>query len=252
MSKVTTVGIDLAKNTFVLFGLGPKGHSGWKRKVRRKQLLEQLVRLEPCTVALEACGSSHYWARQIRALGHQVELLPPQHVKGYLRGQKNDYNDAQAIAEASEHGRIRPVPIKEVEQQDDQMLHKLRQGVSKDRVRISNQLRGLLAEYGVIMPQGIAALRRELPLALEDADTFDPREEAREESVSAQVQGGERRLLQGGGRTELARRTQRRNPERRARSISKSVRDFSAFSDPDGLLRSPPVGNPRLRVGLPP
>ena len=136
MSKVTTVGIDLAKNTFVLFGLGPKGHSGWKRKVRRKQLLEQLVRLEPCTVALEACGSSHYWARQIRALGHQVELLPPQHVKGYLRGQKNDYNDAQAIAEASEHGRIRPVPIKEVEQQDDQMLHKLRQGVSKDRVRI--------------------------------------------------------------------------------------------------------------------
>ena len=170
MSKVTTVGIDLAKNTFVLFGLGPKGHSGWKRKVRRKQLLEQLVRLEPCTVALEACGSSHYWARQIRALGHQVELLPPQHVKGYLRGQKNDYNDAQAIAEASEHGRIRPVPIKEVEQQDDQMLHKLRQGVSKDRVRISNQLRGLLAEYGVIMPQGIAALRRELPLALEDAD----------------------------------------------------------------------------------
>lgn len=170
MSKVTTVGIDLAKNTFVLFGLGPKGHSGWKRKVRRKQLLDQLVRLEPCTVALEACGNSHYWARQIRALGHQVELLPPQHVKGYLRGQKNDYNDAQAIAEASEHGRIRPVPIKDVEQQDDQMLHKLRQGVSKDRVRISNQLRGLLAEYGVIMPQGIAAQRRELSLALEDAD----------------------------------------------------------------------------------
>ncbi len=88
MSKVTTVGIDLTKNTFVLFGLGPKGHSGWKRKVRRKQLLEQLVRLEPCTVALGGVWESHYWARQIRALGHQVELLPPQHVKGYLRGQK--------------------------------------------------------------------------------------------------------------------------------------------------------------------
>jgi len=96
--------------------------------------------------------------------------LPPQHVKGYLRGQKNDYNDAQAIAEACEHGRIRPVPIKSVEQQDEQVLHKLRQGVSKDRTRISNQLRGLLAEYGVIIPQGIAALRRELPLALADAD----------------------------------------------------------------------------------
>lgn len=170
MAKPTTIGIDLAKNTFAVYGLGPKGQCSWRRKARRKQLLEQLVRLEPCTVALEACGSSHYWARQIRKLGHQVELLPPQHVKGYLRGQKNDYNDAQAIAEASEHGRIRPVPIKSVEQQDEQMLHKLRQGVSKDRTRISNQLRGLLAEYGVIFPQGVAALRRELPVALGDAD----------------------------------------------------------------------------------
>ncbi|TGX48390.1 IS110 family transposase, partial [Marinobacter orientalis] len=170
MTKLTTIGIDLAKNTFVLYGLGPKGQCGWKRKVRRSQLLEQLVRQEPCTVALEACGSSHYWARQIQALGHEVELLPPQHVKGYLRGQKNDYNDAQAIAEACEHGRIRPVPIKSAEQQDEQVLHKLRQGVSKDRTRISNQLRGLLAEYGVIIPKGIAALRRELPLALADAD----------------------------------------------------------------------------------
>lgn len=170
MAKLTTIGIDLAKNTFALYGLGPRGQCGWKRKVRRKQLLEHLVRLEPCTVALEACGSSHYWARQIRDMGHQVELLPPQHVKGYLRGQKNDYNDAQAIAEASEHGRIRPVPIKGAEQQDEQMLHKLRRGVSTERTRISNQLRGLLAEYGVILPQGIAALRRELPLALGDAE----------------------------------------------------------------------------------
>lgn len=170
MTKLTTIGIDLAKNTFALYGLGPKGRCGWKRKVRRNQLLEQLVRLEPCTVAMEACGSSHYWAHQIQALGHQVKLLPPQHVKGYLRGQKNDYNDAQAIAEACEHGRIRPVPVKSVEQQDEQVLHKLRRGVSKDRTRVSNQLRGLLAEYGVIIPQGLAALRRELPRALEDAD----------------------------------------------------------------------------------
>lgn len=179
MEKLTTIGIDLAKNTFALYGQGPKGQCGWKRKVRRNQLLEQLVRLEPCKIAMEACGSSHYWARQIKALGHQVELLPPQHVKGYLRGQKNDYNDAQAIAEACEHGRIRPVPIKSVQQQDDQVLHKLRQGVSKDRTRISNQLRGLLAEYGVIIPKGIAALRRELPLALADADN-DLTERARQ------------------------------------------------------------------------
>ncbi|WP_347333027.1 IS110 family transposase [Marinimicrobium locisalis] len=170
MAKLTTIGIDLAKNEFALYGLGPKGQCGWKCKVRRKQLLNRLAKLAPCTVAMEACGSSHYWARTIQAQGHTVVLLPPQHVKGYLRGQKNDYNDAQAIAEACEHGRIRPVPIKSVEQQDEQMLHKLRRSVSNERTRMSNRLRGLLAEYGVIIPKGIAALRRELPLALEDAE----------------------------------------------------------------------------------
>jgi len=170
MAKVTTIGIDLAKNEFALYALGPKGQYGWKRKVRRKQLLNQLSKLTPCTVAMEACGGSHYWARQIQAQGHEVVLLPPQHVKGYLRGQKNDYNDAMAIAEACEHRRIRPVPIKSVEQQDVQMLHKLRRSVSNERTRMSNRLRGLLAEYGVIIPKGITALRRELPLALEDAE----------------------------------------------------------------------------------
>ncbi len=111
MSKVTTVGIDLAKNTFVLFGLGLKVTAGGSAKFA-EAVAGAAGAFGALTVALEACGSSHYWARQIRALGHQVELLPPQHVKGYLRGQKNDYNDARAIAEASEHGRIRPVPIK--------------------------------------------------------------------------------------------------------------------------------------------
>lgn len=170
MTKLTTIGIDLAKNEFALYGCGPGGRGDWKCKLRRPQLLKRLARLEPCTVAMEACGSCYYWARQIEALGHTVELLPAQHVKGYLRGQKNDYNDAQAIAEASEHGRIRPVPIKSLEQQDEQMLHKLRRSVSKERTRLSNQLRGLLAEYGVVIPRGVAALRRELPLALEDAE----------------------------------------------------------------------------------
>lgn len=170
MAKLTTIGIDLAKNEFALYGTGPKGKGDWKRKVRRKQLFERLARLEPCTVAMEACGSAHHWARRIQALGHRVELFPPQHVKGYQRGQKNDYNDAMAIAEASEHGRVRPVQIKSVEQQDEQMLHKLRRSVSKERTRLSNQLRGLLMEYGVVLPRGMATLRREFPLVLEDAE----------------------------------------------------------------------------------
>lgn len=170
MAKLTTIGIDLAKNEFALYGTGPKGQRDWKCKVRRKQLCQRLARLEPCTVAMEACGSAHCWARRIQSLGHRVELLPPQHVKGYLRGQKNDYNDAMAIAEASEHGRVRPVPIKSVEQQDEQMLHKLRRSLSKERTRLSNQLRGLLMEYGVVIPRGVATLRRELPLVLEDAE----------------------------------------------------------------------------------
>lgn len=170
MAKLTTIGIDLAKNEFAVYGLGPNGQCGWKRKLRRKQLLNQMAKLAPCKIAMEACASSHYWARKLQALGHEVELLPAQHVKAYLRGQKNDYNDAQAIAEACEHGRVRPVAIKSVEQQDEQMLHKLRRSVSAERTRVSNRLRGLLAEYGVIIPTGIAALRRESPLALEDAE----------------------------------------------------------------------------------
>lgn len=170
MTKLTTIGVDLAKNEIALYGLGSKGQGDWRRKVRRRQFLALLARLKPCTVAMEACGSAHHWARRIDSLGHKVQLLPPQHVKGYLRGQKNDYNDAMAIAEASEHGRVRPVAIKSVEQQDEQMLHKLRRSVSKERTRLSNQLRGLLMEYGVVIPRGVGALRRALPLALEEAD----------------------------------------------------------------------------------
>ena len=174
MKKDTTIGIDLAKNVFALVALNQAGKESWRKTVRRKQLLALLAKQEQCMVAMEACGSSHYWAREIRKLGHDVQLLPPQHVKGYLRGQKNDYNDASAIAEACQHGKIRPVPIKSPEQQSKQSFHVIRRSIANERVRLSNQLRGILAEYGISLPKGVATLRRELPFILEDAENDLP------------------------------------------------------------------------------
>lgn len=170
MNNVTTIGVDLAKNVFALVALSAKGKELWRKTLRRKQVLVWLARQEKAVVAMEACGSSHYWAREIQKLGHQVKLLPPQHIKGYQRGQKNDYNDALAIAEASMHGRVRPVRVKTVEQQDDQALHKIRQSLIRERVRLGNQLRGLLGEYGVVVNQGHAALRKAIPNLLEEAE----------------------------------------------------------------------------------
>ena len=169
MSKSTTIAIDLAKSSFAVVALSSSGRELWRRTLRRKQLVALLSRQEQATVAMEACGSAHYWARCWRAMGHEVQLLPPQHVKGYLRGQKNDYNDALAIAEASLHGRVRPVRPKSVEQQDEQAFHGIRQSLGRERVRLSNQLRGLLMEYGIVIAKGCAALKREVPLMLEDA-----------------------------------------------------------------------------------
>lgn len=168
MSKTTTIGIDLAKTVFAVVALGPTGRELWRKTFRRHKLLPFLAKQDNAQVALEACGSAHYWARQLRTLGHEVALLPPQHVKGYLRGQKNDYNDARAIAEAQHHGAIRAVPIKSVEQQDDQALLGIRRGLSRDRTALANQIRGYLSEYGVVAPQGVASLRKALPVILDD------------------------------------------------------------------------------------
>lgn len=119
---------------------------------------------------MEACGTAHYWGRKIRQIGHSVVLLPAQHVKGYLRGQKNDYNDAKAIAEACQHGAIRPVTVKSIEQQDEQTFLLMRQHISGDRTRLINHVRGLLAEYGVVLSKGSHVLRKELPFILEDVE----------------------------------------------------------------------------------
>lgn len=118
---------------------------------------------------MEACATSHYWGREIQALGHQVKMIPPQHVKAYLRGNKNDYNDAQAIAEATSRPTMRCVAIKTTEQQDIQALHRLRDLAVKQRTALGNQIRGLLAEYGVVIARGHGRLRAALPDLLSES-----------------------------------------------------------------------------------
>lgn len=171
MDKRMTIGIDLAKNIFALVALTSAGKLLWRKTLRRNQLLRFLAKQSIARIAIEACGSAHYWAREITSLGHEVVLLPPQHVKGYLRGQKNDYNDAQAIAEALNHGSIRPVPVKSVEQQDEQAFLVIRRGLSRDRSRLINQIRGQLSEYGVVMPKGVVSVRKALPELIDRPDS---------------------------------------------------------------------------------
>lgn len=170
MSKCKTIGIDLAKNTFYLIILDENNKQIERKKLNRRQLISYFSQREPCIVAMEACASSHYWARKIQQFGFVVKLLPAQHVKGYLRGQKNDYNDARAIAEAAQHGAIRTVEIKSLVQQDEQTFLQMRQHVSSERKRLICHTRGLLAEYGIVLPQGSHVLKRELPWILEDSE----------------------------------------------------------------------------------
>jgi transposase len=125
--------------------------------------------LSPCVVGMEACCGAHYWSRVISRLGHTVRLIAPQFVKPYVKSNKNDANDAEAICEAVGRPQMRFVPAKSVEQQDIQSLHRVRSRLVSSRTQLANQIRGLLAEYGIVLPEHVSQLRRGLPLVLEDA-----------------------------------------------------------------------------------
>ena len=168
--KITTIGLDIAKSVFHLFAVNSQGRFVKKKELKRNQVLAYLAKLEPCLIAMEACGGANYWARELIALGHQVKLIAPQYVKPYVKGNKNDYNDAEAIAEAAQRPNMRFVPIKSVEQQDVQNFHRQRERIKKERTALVNQVRGLLAEYGVVINKGVAAVRQALPEILEDAE----------------------------------------------------------------------------------
>ena len=172
--NINTIGLDIAKTIFHLVGLDKNGKQVYKKKLRRGQVLSYFANLQPCTIAIEGCGSAFYWQRELTKLGHRVKLLPTHYVKAHLRGNKNDYNDALAIAEASRVPELREVTPKTIEQQSIQALHRLRERTVNDRTSLSNQIRGLLAEFGIIFNQGISAVRKGLPAVLEDAENGLP------------------------------------------------------------------------------
>lgn len=172
--QITTVGLDLAKQTFHVVGLNRAGRVVLRKRLRRDQLPAYFAQLPPCTVAMEACAGAHHWGRTLAELGHTIQLLPAQHVKAYVRGQKNDYNDAIGIAEAALQGRLRTVPLKSVEQQALQTLMRSRQGVIATRTALVNRWRGLLAEFGIVCPRGVAAFRRGLSALVDAQNTALP------------------------------------------------------------------------------
>ena len=138
--------------------------------LRRSHVLQFFAQLLPCRVGMEACAISHYWGRELRSLGHDVKLVPPQYVKPLVQGNKNDYNDARAIAESLDRPQISFVSVKTVEEHDMQAIHRMRSQCLRDRNALSNSTRGLLGEYGISFSKGLAVLHRKIPELLEDAD----------------------------------------------------------------------------------
>lgn len=181
--KITTVGIDLAKNVFQVHGVDERGKAVLRKQLKREQMVVFFVNLPPCLIGMEACGSAHYWARKLQEMGHTVRLMAPQYVKPYVKGNKNDAADAEAICEAVGRANMRFVPIKNVAQQSVLALHRVRQGFVKARTAQANQIRGLLAEFGLVIPVGLSHIAKRVPELIEDG--------------SNELTGSMRQLVQG-------------------------------------------------------
>jgi transposase len=172
--KITTIGIDLAKNVFQVHGVDERGKAVLRKQLKRKDVVKFFANLEPCLIGMEACGSAHYWARKLTELGHTVRLIAPQFVKPYVKTNKNDRNDAEAICEAVGRPNMCFVPVKTAEQQAVLSVHRARQGFVKARTAQANQIRGLLAEFGIVIPKGIGHIAQRLPEILEDGENALP------------------------------------------------------------------------------
>jgi transposase len=172
--KITTVGIDLAKNVFQVHGIDERGKTVLRKQLRRAQMAVFFGNLPPCLIGMEACASAHYWGRTLQGFGHTVRLMASQFVKPYVKTNKNDAADAEAICEAVGRPNMRFVPIKSVEQQAILSVHRVRQGFVKARTAQANQIRGLLGEFGLVIPQGIWNVAKRVPELLEDASNELP------------------------------------------------------------------------------
>jgi transposase len=155
MNEITTIGLDLAKNVFQVHGIDKTDGVVIRKRLRRGQVLGFFAGLPACLIGMEACATAHYWARELRALGHEVRLMPPQYVKAYVKRNKNDAADAEAICEAVKRPSMRFVPVKTAEQQSALLMHRGRELLVRQRTMLANALRGHLAEFGLIAAQGL-------------------------------------------------------------------------------------------------
>ncbi len=168
--SIEVLGIDIAKNVFQLHGVNRGGGVVFKRRVMRDQLLEVVAQIERCTIVIEACTGAFYWARKVEEVGHQVKIISPQYVKPFVRRQKNDGNDAEAICTAARQPHIPLVPKKSIEQQDIQALHRARQRMVNHRTAVVSQIRGLLLDRGFAIGKSITRARRIIPEILSDVE----------------------------------------------------------------------------------
>ena len=168
--NITAIGIDIAKNVFQIHGVDAQGKTVSQKRLTRNKLVGYIAQLPACLIGMEACGGSNYWARKFQELGHEVKLISPQFVKPYVKSNKNDKNDAEAICEALTRPTMRFVASKSIEQQDIQAVHRIRSRIIKERTALVNQLRGLLTEYGIVIAQGVNHIRKQLPIILENTE----------------------------------------------------------------------------------
>jgi len=170
MKHCKLLSIDLAKTVFQICGLSNNNTTLFNRKTTRAKLLIEILNINPDLIVMESCYSANYWGRLFMSHGFKVKLIPAQHVKPFVKGNKNDKHDALAIAEASSRPNIHFVPVKTIEQQDVQCLHRVRQRLVSSRTGLTNQIRGLLTDYGIIFNKGHHKILQSLPLLIEDMD----------------------------------------------------------------------------------
>jgi transposase len=214
MDQIVTIGLDIAKSVFQVHGVNAEGAVVLRQRLTRTRMLAFFARKAPCLVGLEACGSAHHWARELSRLGHQVRLIPPSYVKPYVKRQKNDMADAEAICEAVTRPSMRFVPVKSPEQQSVMVLHRTRSILVRQRTQLSNAIRGHMSEFGVVAPIGRNGLQALMKVIADAGDVRVP-EEARASLlmlvdqlglINDQILESDRRIIASARSTEVGRR----------------------------------------------
>jgi len=212
--RITTIGLDIAKNVFQVHGVDAAGQVLIRQRLARRRVLVFFEKLKPCLVGIEACSTSHYWARELIARGHEVRLMPAQYVKPYVKRGKNDAADAEAICEAVTRPTMRFVPVKTPEQQSVMMLHRVRLMLNRQRTQLSNAIRAHLSEFGIVAPIGRRGIDQLLSIVADEKDTRVPADArlcltmlaAQLTVVKEQILENDRRVRSSARATELGRR----------------------------------------------